>query len=567
MAHNENTRVKIPAILHLVRLGYNYLSLKDATWDKETNIFTGIFRESIRKINPGIEEAEIDRLYQDINLVLANEDLGQAFYKMLTSTSGTRLIDFRDFRKNNTFHVVTELPCKNGMEEFRPDITLLVNGMPLAFIEVKKPNNRDGVLAERNRINVRFRNSKFRKFINISQILMFSNNMEYDPVAIEPIQGAFYATTSSGKATFNYFREEEDYAGFSLLQEKPEIEDFVLKDNGLVSIKHSPEFATNKSTRTPTNRLLTSLFSAARLETLLRFGITYVKGENGLEKHIMRYPQLFATYAIKKTIDSGKRTGIIWHTQGSGKTALAYFNVAYLTNYFREKQVVPKFYFIVDRLDLMTQAASEFSNRGLVVHTVDSKEEFIADISKQASIHNLTGTPEITVVNIQKFSEESVAIVSKDYTLNTQRIYFLDEVHRSYKPEGNFHVNLRNSDREAIIIGLTGTPLIKGDVKSKELFGSYIHTYYYNSSIADGYTLRLIREGIETSYQLQLKELLEQIEVQHGTLSPQQVYAHKQFFTDLLINNEHIHPQTKHSPLKKIYPPFPILKTQIIRSY
>jgi len=94
-------------------------------------------------------------------LALDNDDLGQAFYNMLTSTSGTRLIDFRDF-DNNFFHVVTELTYKNGDEEFRPDITLLINGMPLAFIEVKNSNNQDGVLAERNRINTRFKNKKFK---------------------------------------------------------------------------------------------------------------------------------------------------------------------------------------------------------------------------------------------------------------------------------------------------------------------------------------------------------------------------------------------------------------------
>ncbi len=82
------------------------------------------------------------------------------------------------------------------MMSFRPDITLLINGMPLAFIEVKKPNNQEGILAERDRINIRFKNKKFRKFINISQLLVFSNNMEYDHESIEPIQGAFYSSTS-----------------------------------------------------------------------------------------------------------------------------------------------------------------------------------------------------------------------------------------------------------------------------------------------------------------------------------------------------------------------------------
>ena len=161
MAFNENTRVKIPAILHLCRLGFEYISLSQAKRDESTNIFTDIFIESISRINPDIDDAGAKRLYEDISLALDNDDLGQAFYNMLTSTSGTRLIDFRDF-DNNSFHVVTELTYKNGDEEFRPDITLLINGMPLAFIEVKKPNNQDGVLAERNRINTRFKNKKFK---------------------------------------------------------------------------------------------------------------------------------------------------------------------------------------------------------------------------------------------------------------------------------------------------------------------------------------------------------------------------------------------------------------------
>src|ERR1035437_8619158 len=195
MAFNENARVKIPAILHLCRLGYQYVSLKDAKWDINTNIFTELFEESILRINPDLEKSVLKKVFENVTLALDNEDLGQAFFNMLTATSGTKLIDFNKFN-NNSFHVVTELPCKNGDEEFRPDITLLINGMPLAFVEVKKPNNHEGILQERDRINVRFKNKKFRKFINISQVLVFSNNMEYDNESIEPIQGAFYSSTS-----------------------------------------------------------------------------------------------------------------------------------------------------------------------------------------------------------------------------------------------------------------------------------------------------------------------------------------------------------------------------------
>ena len=160
MLHNENTRVKIPTILHLVRLGYDYLSLKDAKWDDSTNIFTDIFNKSIKRINPDFTDGDIKRLYDEVSLSLENEDLGKVFYKKLTATSGTRIIDFENFN-NNTFNVVTELTYKKDDDEFRPDIILLINGIPLAFIEVKKPNNKDGVLAEEKRIADRIYNKKF----------------------------------------------------------------------------------------------------------------------------------------------------------------------------------------------------------------------------------------------------------------------------------------------------------------------------------------------------------------------------------------------------------------------
>jgi type I restriction enzyme R subunit len=534
MAFNENTRVKIPAILHLCRLGYSYLSLSRANWDLTTNIFTDIFNESIHRINSDIEDADIKKIYENICLTLDNEDLGEAFSNMLNATSGVKLIDYKNFN-NNSFHVVTELTYKNGDDEFRPDITLLINGMPLAFIEVKKPNNQDGVLAERDRINVRFKNKKFRKFINISQVLVFSNNMEYDIESIEPIQGVFYSSTSYSAANFNCFREEETFDLATLLNsEDDSLENFILKDNNLSAIKHSPEFITNKEPNSPTNRILTSLFSRERFSMILKYAIAYVQETNGLEKHIMRYPQLFATRAIEKKLDEGIKKGIIWHTQGSGKTALSYYNVKYLTDYFQKKEIVPKFYFIVDRIDLMIQAHREFKSRGLIVHNVNSKEELLKNFKQRQAIHNLSGKREITVVNIQKFKDDTDVLRSNDYDLSTQRIYFLDEVHRSYNPNGSFLANLFNSDRNAILIGLTGTPLIGNDRTSKAIFGNYIHKYYYNASIADGYTLKLIREDIETSYKIQLKEALREVEILKGDADKRIIYAHAKFVEPML---------------------------------
>ncbi|SHJ97130.1 type I restriction endonuclease subunit R [Pseudozobellia thermophila] len=535
MIFNEDSRVKIPSILHLVQLGYQYLSLKDNKWDESTNIFTEIFEKQIGEINAGLSKNDIKKVFDEVSLSLENEDLGRAFYSKLIDQSGVKLIDFENFEANNSFHVVTELPYQKDDESFRPDIILLINGMPLFFIEVKKPNNRDGILAEHRRMKTRFQNKKFRKFINITQLMVFSNNMKYSDDDTQMLEGAFYSTTNYYSPVFNYFREEETFDLDTLLQPiSEETENFILKDTNYLSIKNSKEYLANKSPNTPTNAITTSLFQKERLQFILRYAFAYVEEEKGLEKHVMRYPQLFATKAIENKLENGVKKGIIWHTQGSGKTALAYFNVKHLTDYYQKKNIIPKFYFIVDRLDLLTQAAKEFTARGLVVHKIDSRDAFTKDIKSTEVIHNSSGKAEITVVNIQKFKDDPDVIKNNDYNLSVQRIFFLDEVHRSYNPKGSFLANLELADTHSIKIGLTGTPLLGKEYNSKTLFGDYIHKYYYNLSIKDGYTLRLIREEIETNYKLALQKTLEDIKILQGNTDKKMVFAHHRFVEPML---------------------------------
>ncbi len=569
MTFNENSRVKIPAIVHLTRLGYKYLSLKDPEIKKQidpsTNIFTSIFFESIKKINPEVDVEEVEKAFENIKHELGNDDLGREFYERLVSKrDNIRIIDFEDFSRNN-FNVVTELPCINGDDEFRPDITILINGIPLSFIEVKKPNNEEGIKAEYDRINGRFKNEKFRKFINITQLLIFSNNMEYDDPVLGNLAGAYYATPSRNQNVFfNYMREQRES---EIVDEVKEInndyEDLILEDNNLEIIKTSLEYTTNKRKDTPTNKIITSILSKPRLKTFLQFGIAYVEYEDEdtheriISKQIMRYPQFFATKAIEDKLYNGIKRGIIWHTQGSGKTALAYYNVNYLTDYYRKKGIIPKFYFIVDRLDLLTQATKEFSYRGLIANNISNKDALIRDFHNNSAVSNPSGKPEITVVNIQKFKDETQALNNSDYDIKVQRIYFLDEAHRSYDPKGSFLANLYNSDKEAVKIALTGTPLII--LKSKEsdeiedskttrnIFGDYIHKYYYNDSIRDGYTLKLIREEIETDYKIKLQSALEEITVKVGDLDKHDLFSHSQFVEPMI---EYIMTDFKNSQIR-----------------
>ena len=540
MGRPEDSRVKIPALVHFTRLGYTYMSIKDkernVDYDDDTNIFYSQFLSAVNRINQTeltLEDAK--KIIGELKIKLDNDDLGKSFFKILQSgIDGIKLIDFSDITgTKNDYTVVTELPYENGDDNFRPDIVVLINGMPLSFIEVKRQNNREGILTARSRLERRFGNKIYRRFVGITQFTVFSNNNEYDDSDIEPIQGAFYASSSYKRMFFSKFREQrEDELKADMQSIVTETEEFVLSDNNLIAIKGTPEYVSSLSEKSPTNRIITSLYTKERLLFLLKYGICYKTTTNKdgiteIEKHIMRYPQLFATLAIRDKLREGVRKGVIWHTQGSGKTALAYSNVQFLTDYFsKEEGKIAKFYFIVDRLDLAEQAKNEFEARGLKVKLIKDKEEFIADITNPGE-SNTSGKVTMTVINIQKFSKESVTKPS-DYNVDVQRVYFLDEAHRSYNPTGSFLANLMASDRDAVQIALTGTPLIGDGYNTKDVFGNYIHKYYYNQSIADGYTLKLIREEIETTYKNQLNATLDQI-VRQGSIAKKNLYAHPKF--------------------------------------
>lgn len=553
---SEATRVQMPAMVHLTRIGYTYFGKlsedKNGTvYDGDTNILLQVFEQQFKNLNPG-HEGEFLQVLKDIRKELNDDDLGRGFYNRLKAVSPVKLIDF-DNIGNNTFHFTAEFTCKNGQDEFRPDITLFVNGLPLCFVEVKKPNNQGGMLAESARMNKeRFPNKKFRRFINITQLMIFSNNMEYDALGgIVPIQGAFYCTGARSYAPFNCFREENlssqkiapFHRDYPYKEIDKTVEKQILSDYNCQVIHTSPEYQTNLGFNTPTNRILTSMCSPERLLFIIRYGIAYVKMEREVDgnieftdqKHIMRYQQLFASLAIRQKLAEGVKSGVVWHTQGSGKTALSYYLTYILNDFYSKQNKVAKFYFIVDRLDLLEQATQEFEARGLVVSTANSRTELMAQFRSNQAQQGVSGQAEITVVNIQRFAEDKEKVRINDYATNLQRIFILDEAHRGYKPGGCFLANLFDADTDAVKIALTGTPLLKEERASCKVFGNYLHTYYYDKSIADGYTLKIIREDIETSYKERLSDVYDKLEtlVQKKDIRKSEIIEHPSYVNEL----------------------------------
>ena len=536
----ENERVKFPALLHLLRLGYKYKSIKAEKIDPSTNFFIDIFKDALIRINNRpIEDVEIESVLQEVRNMATFNDKGKKFYDAITEKGigNLKLIDF-DTPSNNLFHVVTELTFGNKDEEnFRPDIIILINGMPLAFLEVKKPDNDEGIGAEFKRMKYRLAKDEFKPFFNLIQVIAFSNNMEYLPIddvterAKDITQGSFYSTPNGINTTFNYFREEQPISVNEALSEEQVKE--VLEDNNCSNNTYnSEEFKTNLSADRPCNAFCTSVFSIDRLMFFLKYGILYLENQSK-DKHILRYPQFFAIKNMEKRLNNSSvegKSGIIWHTQGSGKTALAVYLCKYLKDYYAKQNILARFYFVVDRLDLATQAATEFGERYFAVNLVSTKEEFRKDLSKQLDQTALNGRENsVTVVNIQKMDDDYPE-VKNDYGAKIQRVIFVDEAHRSMKKTGEFYKRLRLIDKEASFIALTGTPLLSKKERTTMKFGDYIHKYFYDKSIADGYTLKIKREEIQTVFKEELKSNLD---IELDSIKKKDVYESPDYVTCL----------------------------------
>ena len=279
---------------------------------------------------------------------------------------------------------------------------------------------------------------------------------------------------------------------------------------------------------------------------------------------------MFASLNVLKELQKHYETnpkdplkGIIWHTQGSGKTALTYHLTKLIRDFFSPLNKKTKFYFIVDRLDLLEQAKNEFLKRGLCAHEAENKEDLSQKLKSSSVFENPQGNDEIIVVNIQKFkapNEEKSPnedpsnsapkeIISKtelqesiQNSRNLQRVFIIDEAHRSYDPKGCFYANLIECDKTAIKIALTGTPLLEDnaqDKATKNTFGNYLHTYSYTESIKDRHTLKLQLETIETSYKEKLQEIyrllqesitIEDIEVKKETIFNDEKYIKEMLF-------------------------------------
>jgi len=502
---------QVPALQMLVNLGYTYLSPVEAgrqRGGKTTNVLLeDVLRKQLKEINSIRVSATKTSIFTAENIergilalkslpmnegyIAASEKaynlltLGQALEQSVDGDKKSFTLQYIDWKNinNNVFHVTEEYSVmrSTSKEHYRPDLVLFVNGIPLCIIECKRPDMKEPL---KQAISQHLRNQQedgIRSLYVYSQLTLSIATQE-----------AAYATNATpekfwAKWQEKFGNEEEERSYKNKLQE--------LKNKPLpISIKEqlfSDRFkyvrqyfdALEQEEILPTEQD-NYLFSLCRPERLMDIVFNYVLFDNG-EKKVARYQQFFA---IKKSmqrirnVENVKRKGgVIWHTQGSGKS----LTMVMLAQAIAMEPSIrnPKIVLVTDRTDLDNQITSTFRKCGKFVENATTGQRLVELLESKSDA--------VVTTIINKF----VAAVKKiNQPLESHDIFVLvDEGHRTQ--HGTFNVDMQKTLPNACFIAMTGTPLFKKDKSTAAKFGGVIDAYTVDQAVKDKAVVPLLYEG------------------------------------------------------------------------
>ena len=502
---------QIPALQMLVNLGYTYLSPAESErlrGGKTTNVLLeDVLRKQLKEINSIRVSATKTSIFTDDNiergiLALKNLPMHEGYiaacekaYNLLTlghaleqSVDGDKksfTLQYIDWKNigNNVFHVTEEFSVmrSTSKEHYRPDLVLFVNGIPLCIIECKRPDMKEPL---KQAISQHIRSQQedgIRSLYVYTQLTMSIAAQE-----------AAYATNATPEKFWAKWKEQ-----FTSEEEANEFQKnlYNLKNKPLTQIQKDKLFgdrfgyvrdyfdALEAENILPTIQD-EYLYGLCRPDRLMNVIFSFVLFDNG-EKKIARYQQFFA---IKKSmrrikhIENGKRKGgVIWHTQGSGKS----LTMVMLAQAIAMEPSIrnPKIVLVTDRTDLDYQITNTFRKCGKFVENATTGQRLVE------LLENKSDAVVTTIIN--KF----VAAVKKiSKPLESHDIFVLvDEGHRTQ--HGTFNIDMQKTLPNACFIAMTGTPLFKKDKSTAAKFGGIIDAYTVNQAVADKAVVPLLYEG------------------------------------------------------------------------
>ena len=469
----EKNASQQPAIDLLRTMGYQYISPEDCEAQRGGRyhvLLKDILRGQLRKLNrytyAGAENefsaANIERAMEDLDepltdgLVRTSEKIYDALLlgKSYQETVGEgKMLSFNlkyvdwEHPENNLFHVTEEFSVESQDKQHsaRPDIVLFINGIPFAVIECKAPN-----ISVEQAVEQTIRNQQtdyIPQLFKYAQLVLATNKNIVK-----------YATAGTPKKFWNIWREQD--TGF--LQEE------------LARIV-TDRIATEQ------DRSLVSLLHPSRVMELIRYFILF----DANVKKICRYQQYFAIKEIVKTITKtdihgNRQGGVIWHTQGSGKSLTMVMLAKYLLTALSECH--PRVVIVTDRKELDGQIAATFAHTRLNPARASSGRHLVELVS--------SGKADVVTSIINKFN---TAERMEAQNLSQDVFVLVDESHRSNY--GHMAAKMRMVFPNACYIGFTGTPLMRGQRSTVGKFGEYIHKYTIKDGVDDGAIVPLIYEG------------------------------------------------------------------------
>lgn len=522
----ENHISQIPALQLLQKLGYTYLNQDEALQlrgGKTTNVLLeDVLRKQLKEINSVKLSSTKTSVFSDANIengIQALKDLPmnegyiaacQTAYNLITlgkaleqSIDGDKksftlqYIDWQNI-ENNVFHVTEEYSVmrSTSKEHYRPDIVLFVNGIPLCVIECKRPDMKDPL---KQAISQQLRNQQED---GIRNLYVYAQ-----PILSIATDWASYATNGTAEKFWAHWEEK-----FSSKEEEKEYRNKLqqLRNTALTTEQKNKLFgdrfkyvrnyfeALEKENILPTTQdeYLCGLCSPQRL---LDFTFNFILFDNG-EKKIARYQQFFA---IKKAmfqitrplseVEGRRKGGVIWHTQGSGKSLTMVMLAQAIA---LEKSILnPKIILVTDRTDLDIQITDTFRKSGMRVENATTGQRLVELLQSKSDA--------VVTTVINKF-ETAVKRLPK--ALESPNIFVLvDEGHRTQ--HGTFNIEMQKALPNACFIAFTGTPLFKKDKSTLAKFGKLIDDYTVDKAVKDKAVVPLLYEGRHAFQQVNEKPL------------------------------------------------------------
>ncbi|HEY3959864.1 MAG TPA: type I restriction endonuclease subunit R [Solirubrobacteraceae bacterium] len=453
------------------RMNYDYLG----NWEdrKDTsNIETQALEKNLEKRKYGAIQIgkAVERLHRDA-LIGSGRDLYEAnrdVYELLRYgvkvkpgigelTETVWLIDW-DNSEANDFGIAEEVTVL-GRHTKRPDVVLYVNGVAVATLELKRSKV---AVSEGIRQSLGNQDREFiRPFFTTVQLVMAGNDVE----------GLRYAPIDTPEKYWLAWREDS------------EIED-------------------------PLDRALTQLCSKERLLELIH---DFVVFDSGVKK-ICRHNQYFGVKKAQARV-AKREGGIIWHTQGSGKT----LTMVWLAKWIREHQTDARVLIVTDRIELDEQIEKVFLGVGEKIYRTRDSADMLAVLNSSTEelicslIHKFRGSQDGRARDeaSRDFIEELRTKVPANFSVKGRLFVFIDEAHRTQS--GKMHTAMKRLMPEAMFIGFTGTPLLRADkAKSIDKFGSFIDTYRYDEAAEDGVVLDLLYEARNVDQRLTSPQKVDQ---------------------------------------------------------